>query len=110
LIGFAPTLAVYLAAALAEIGGCFAFWSWMRSGASPLWLVPGVASLCLFGWLLTLSEPAAAGRAYAAYGGIYVLCAVGWMVLVERVPVTRTDVAGVLLCLTGCVVILVGRR
>ena len=110
MIGVAPTLAVYLAAALAEIGGCFAFWSWARSGASPLWLVPGIASLCLFGWLLTLSEPAAAGRAYAAYGGIYVLCAVGWMVLVERVPVTRADVAGVLLCLAGCVVILVGRR
>jgi small multidrug resistance family-3 protein len=109
-IGLAPTLAVYLAAALAEIGGCFAFWSWMRSGASVWWLLPGLASLALFAWLLTLSEPAAAGRAFAAYGGIYVLTAVGWMLLVERVPVTRSDVAGVLLCVAGCVVILAGRR
>jgi small multidrug resistance family-3 protein len=108
--GLAPTLAVYLAAALAEIGGCFAFWSWARSGASVWWLMPGIASLCLFGWLLTLTEPSAAGRAFAAYGGIYVLAAIVWMVLVERVSATRTDVAGVLLCVAGCVVILAGRR
>ena len=104
------TIAVYFLAALAEIGGCFAFWSWMRSGASIWWLVPGIASLCLFGWLLTLSQPAAAGRAFAAYGGIYVLCAVAWMMAVERIAITRADVAGVLLCLSGCVVILVGQR
>jgi small multidrug resistance family-3 protein len=108
--GFAGTLAVYAIAALAEIGGCFAFWSWMRSGASIGWLVPGMASLALFGWVLTQAEPAAAGRAFAAYGGIYVLGAVAWMVLVERVPITRTDAAGVLLCASGCVVILVGQR
>ena len=104
------TIAVYFLAALAEIGGCFAFWSWMRSGAGIWWLVPGIASLCLFGWLLTLSQPAAAGRAFAAYGGIYVLCAVAWMMAVERIAITRADVAGVLLCLSGCVVILVGQR
>ncbi len=110
MIGLTGTLAVYLIAALAEIGGCFAFWSWMRTGTSAWWLVPGIASLCLFGWVLTLSQPAAAGRAFAAYGGIYVLCAVAWMLLVERVPIARADVAGVLLCLSGCIVILVGRR
>ena len=108
--GLAPTLAVYLAAALAEIGGCFAFWSWARSGASLWWLMPGVASLCLFAWLLTLAEPAAAGRAFAAYGGIYVLTAVAWLVLVERTPATRADLLGVGLCVTGCLVILTGRR
>jgi small multidrug resistance family-3 protein len=108
--GLPATLAVYVAAALAEIGGCFAFWSWARSGASGGWLIPGIASLCLFAWLLTLAEPAAAGRAFAAYGGIYVLAAVGWLVLVERTPATRADMAGVALCLAGCLVILVGRR
>ena len=108
--GFASTLAVYLAAALFEIGGCFAFWSWLRAGARVWWLVPGVASLCLFAWLLTLAEPAAAGRAFAAYGGIYVLTAIGWMMLVEQIPATRADIGGVLLCVAGCVVILIGRR
>jgi small multidrug resistance family-3 protein len=108
--GVPGTLAVYVAAALAEIGGCFAFWSWVRSGASIWWLVPGVGSLCLFAWLLTLAEPAAAGRAFAAYGGIYVAMAVAWLVLVERAAVSRADLAGVGLCLIGCIVILTGRR
>ena len=57
---------IYLAAALAEIAGCFAFWAWLRMDRSPLWLIPGVASLCLFAWLLTLVEAEHAGRAYAA--------------------------------------------
>jgi small multidrug resistance family-3 protein len=108
--GVLPTLAIYLAAALAEIGGCFAFWTWLRSGASAWWLVPGIASLCLFAWLLTLTEPTAAGRAFAAYGGIYVLTAIGWMLLVEHVPATRADMVGVGLCLAGCLVILLGRQ
>ena len=108
--GLVPTLAVYLAAALAEIGGCYAFWSWARSGVSVWWLAPGVASLCLFAWLLTLAEPAAAGRAFAAYGGIYVLTAVAWLLLVERMPATRADWLGVGLCVAGCLVILAGRR
>lgn len=60
---------IYVAAAIAEIGGCFAFWAWLRLDRSPLWIVPGMASLALFAWLLTLSEASAAGRAYAIYGG-----------------------------------------
>jgi small multidrug resistance family-3 protein len=104
------TLFVYFAAALAEIGGCFAVWSWRREGASGWWLLPGLASLCLFAWLLTLASPSAAGRAYAAYGGIYVLSAIGWMIWVEKVPATRWDLAGAGLCLAGCIVILVQRR
>ena len=62
---------VYIGAALAEIGGCFAFWAWLRLDRSPLWLVPGMASLALFAYLLTLIETEHAGRAYAAYGGVY---------------------------------------
>ena len=108
--GVPATLAVYIVAALAEIAGCFAVWSVVRSGAGAWWLVPGAASLGLFAWALTLSEAAAAGRAFAAYGGIYILCAIGWMMLVEKVPATRSDGLGVLLCLAGCVVILIGRR
>lgn len=59
-------LALFLIAALAEIVSCFAFWAWLRLDRSPLWLIPGMASLALFAWILTLSEPAAAGRTYAA--------------------------------------------
>jgi small multidrug resistance family-3 protein len=63
------TFPVYLAAALAEIAGCFAFWAWLRLGRSALWLLPGISSLIAFAWLLTLSTATHAGRAYAIYGG-----------------------------------------
>jgi small multidrug resistance family-3 protein len=63
-------LPTYVLAALAEIGGCFAFWAWWRLGSSVLWLLPGIGSLILFAWLLTLSPADHAGRAYAVYGGV----------------------------------------
>jgi small multidrug resistance family-3 protein len=62
------TLLIYAGAATAEIAGCFAFWAWLRLGKSAFWLVPGMISLVVFAWLLTLVEASAAGRAYAAYG------------------------------------------
>lgn len=104
------TLGLYLAAAIAEIAGCFAFWAVLRSGASPWWLVPGCLSLILFGWLLTFSSADAAGRAFAAYGGIYIVASLAWLILIERVALTRWDLAGGALALAGCVLILVGRR
>ena len=60
---------LYAAAALAEIAGCFAFWAWWKQGASIWWLVPGMASLAVFAWVLALTPADAAGRSYAAYGG-----------------------------------------
>jgi len=69
----------YVAAAIAEIAGCFAFWAWVRLGKSVWWLIPGTASLALFAYLLTLVESSAAGRAYAAYGGIYVVASLFWL-------------------------------
>ena len=104
------TLTLYLAAALAEIGGCFAMWAWWRLGPSVLWLVPGLASLVLFAWLLALSEAAAAGRAYAAYGGIYILSSLAWLWGVEGVRPDKWDVSGAALCLAGATVILAGPR
>ncbi|WP_342250799.1 YnfA family protein [Sphingomonas sp. OTU376] len=104
------TLAIYAGAALAEIAGCFAFWAVLRLDKSAWWLIPGGVSLALFAWLLTLSSADAAGRAYAAYGGIYILASLGWMVLVERVMPTRWDMAGAALAVAGCLVILWGRR
>ena len=63
----------YLLAALAEIAGCFAFWAWLRLHRSPLWTIPGIVSLIVSAALLTRVDAAAAGRVYAAYGGIYIL-------------------------------------
>ncbi|HUD95435.1 YnfA family protein [Sphingobium sp.] len=100
--------AIYVAAALAEIAGCFAFWAWLRSGHSALWLAPGCASLILFAWLLTLVDTSQAGRAYAAYGGIYILSALMWLWLVEGVWPDRWDVAGASLSLIGAAVIFFG--
>ena len=104
------TLAIYAAAALAEIAGCFAFWSVLRLAKSPWWLLPGGISLALFAWALTLSSAEAAGRAYAAYGGIYILASLAWMILVERLSPTRWDLVGAALAVLGCTVILAGRR
>jgi small multidrug resistance family-3 protein len=101
---------VYGAAALAEIGGCFAFWAWLRSGASVLWLIPGVASLVVFALLLTLIPAEAAGRAFAAYGGVYIVSSLAWMGLVEGVRPDRFDVLGAAVCLAGAAIILLAPR
>jgi small multidrug resistance family-3 protein len=103
-----PSLLIYLAAALAEIGGCFSFWAWLRMGKSPLWLVPGCGSLVLFAWLLTLVDSSEAGRAYAAYGGIYITSALFWLWIAEGVRPDRWDLGGAALCLVGTCVILFG--
>jgi len=104
------TSLAYIGAALAEIAGCFAFWAWLRLDASPWWLVPGVASLVLFAALLTLADSAAAGRAYAAYGGVYIVASLLWLWVIEGLRPDRWDLAGALLCLIGAAVILWGPR
>lgn len=104
------TVAAYVGAALAEIAGCFAFWAWARLDRSPLWLVPGLASLALFAWLLTLVDSDAAGRAYAAYGGVYIATALGWLWLAEGVRPDRWDLIGAAIALVGAAVILLGPR
>lgn len=101
---------IYLVAALAEIAGCFAFWSWLKLDRSPLWLVPGILALCLFAWLLTMIEVEHAGRAYAAYGGIYIFAALGWLWVAEGVKPDRWDGIGVAVCLVGASIILWGPR
>lgn len=103
-------LLTYGGAALAEIAGCFAFWAWLRQGQSIFWLIPGMAALALFAWLLTLSDVEHAGRTYAAYGGIYIASALAWLWAVEGVRPDRWDVIGVLICLVGAAIILFGPR
>lgn len=104
------TWIVYAGAALAEIGGCFAFWAWLRLGKSALWLLPGMASLALFAWLLTLTDSAHAGRAYAAYGGVYITASILWLWMVEDAKPDRWDILGASICLAGAAVILLAPR
>jgi small multidrug resistance family-3 protein len=104
------SIPAFVAAAVAEIAGCFAFWAWVRLDKSPLWLIPGVAALVLFAWLLTLSESSAAGRAYAAYGGVYIAASLAWLWAIEGVRPDRWDAIGAALCLVGAAIILFGPR
>lgn len=104
------TALAYLGAALAEIAGCFAFWAWLRLDKSPLWLIPGIASLAVFAWLLTLVEAEHAGRTYAAYGGVYVACAIGWLWLTEGIRPDRWDLIGGTVCILGTLIIILGPR
>lgn len=103
-------LLAYVGAAIAEIAGCFAFWAWLRLGKSAWWIAPGVASLALFAYLLTLVDAEHAGRTYAAYGGVYIAAALAWLWLAEGVPPDRWDLIGVVICLIGAGVILFGPR
>ena len=103
--GGMKSIIVYGGAALAEIAGCFAFWAWLRLGASVWWLAPGMASLALFAWLLTLVESDAAGRAYAAYGGVYIAASLLWLWAAEGQPPDRWDVLGAIVCLAGAAII-----
>jgi small multidrug resistance family-3 protein len=102
--------AVYAAAALAEIAGCFAFWAWVRLDRSILWLFPGILALALFAFLLTKIDVAFAGRAYAAYGGVYIAASLLWLWLFEGARPDRWDLAGALVCLLGAGIILFGPR
>ena len=104
------TLPAYVAAALFEIAGCFAFWAWLRLDKSPLWLIPGMVSLAAFAWFLTMVETNAAGRAYAGYGAIYICASLLWLWAVEGVRPDRWDTIGAAICLAGAAVILLGPR
>ena len=100
----------YSLAALGEIAGCFAFWAWLRLGKSPLWTGPGIISLVIFAMALPRIDAAAAGRAYAAYGGVYILSSMLWLGLVEKTRPDQWDVIGASICLAGAAVILYGPR
>jgi small multidrug resistance family-3 protein len=104
------SLPLFAAAALAEIAGCFALWHVLRAGGHPLWLLPGAAALALFAYLLTLTDAAFAGRAFAAYGGVYIAASLAWMWAVEGGRPDRYDLAGAALCLAGAALILAAPR
>lgn len=100
----------YIAAAIAEIAGCYAFWTWLRLGKSVLWIAPGILSLILFAVLLTKIDALYAGRAYAAYGGVYVAASLCWLWIIEGVRPDRWDLTGAVVVLLGAAIILFGPR
>ena len=108
--GIMITIPAYLGAAVAEIAGCFAFWAWLRLDASAWWLLPGMAALAAFAYLLTLADSSYAGRAFAAYGGVYIVASLGWLWTVEGARPDRWDLTGAALCLLGAALILFAPR
>jgi len=107
---FLKSLAFYITAAIAEISGCFAFWAWLRLHKTALWIIPGIATLALFAVLLTRIDTQFAGRAYAAYGGVYIAASLFWLWAVEGRPPDRWDLLGGAISLIGAMVILMGPR
>lgn len=97
-------------AALFEIAGCFAFWTWLRLGRSPWLAAAGTASLILFALVLTRVDTAFAGRAYAAYGGVYIAASLAWLWAVEGSRPDRWDTIGAAICVAGAALILLGPR
>jgi small multidrug resistance family-3 protein len=105
----ARTVSLFVATAVCEIVGCYLAYAWLRLGRTPLLLAPAAASLAAFAWLLTL-HPTAAGRTYAAYGGVYVATALLWMWIVEGQRPDGWDVVGAAVTLAGMAVIAFGPR
>lgn len=98
------TYLLYFATALAEIVGCYLPWLWLRGHKSAWLLLPAACSLALFAWLLTL-HGTAAGRVYAAYGGVYIGVAILWLWAVDGITPTRWDLAGAVVALAGMAII-----
>ncbi|MDM3426547.1 YnfA family protein [Citrobacter sp. Cb026] len=101
------TTFLFFITALCEIIGCFLPWLWLKRGATAWLLIPAGMSLALFVWLLTL-HPAASGRVYAAYGGVYVVTALLWPRIVDGVKLSLYDWSGALVALCGMLIIVAG--
>jgi small multidrug resistance family-3 protein len=104
------SLVFFILAAFFEIAGCYSFWAWLRYGRAPWWLIPGILSLILFALCLTRIESAYAGRAYAAYGGIYIASSLVWLRGVEGVSPDRWDLFGAGVSVIGALIVLFGPR
>lgn len=101
------TSLLFFATALCEIIGCYLPWLWLKRGATPLLLLPAGLALALFVWLLTL-HPAASGRVYAAYGGVYIFTALLWLRVVEGEKLTMYGWLGAAVALCGMLIIVAG--
>jgi small multidrug resistance family-3 protein len=100
---------LFVFTALAEIIGCYLPYLWLKQDKSAWLLLPAVLSLGVFVWLLTL-HPQAAGRVYAAYGGVYISVAIFWLWAVDSIKPEVTDFIGVGVCLVGVLIIMLGSQ
>lgn len=105
----AKNLGLFLITALAEIIGCYLPYLWLKQDKSIWLLIPAAVSLALFAWLLSL-HPTAAGRVYAAYGGVYIFVALLWLWLVDGIRPTLWDILGVSVALLGMAIIMLAPR
>ena len=103
------TIGLFLVTAVAEIVGCYLPYLWLTQGRSVWLLLPAGLSLLLFAWLLSL-HPTAAGRVYAAYGGVYIFVAILWLWLVDGIRPTLWDLVGSLVALLGMAIIMFAPR
>lgn len=103
------TLFLFALTAVAEIVGCYLPYLWLKAGKSAWLLLPAGLSLALFAWLLTL-HPTAAGRVYAAYGGVYIGVAIIWLWLVDGIKPTGWDMLGVAVAMLGMTIIMCAPR
>lgn len=103
-------IAWFLLAAVCEIAGCYTAWMWLRLGRSIWWLAPGTISLIVFAIALTRVDAAFAGRAFAAYGGVYIVSSLVWMFVVERTTPRPSDYIGAAVSVAGAAIILYGAR
>jgi len=103
------TFALFFITAIAEIVGCYLPYLWLKQDKSILLLIPAAISLSLFAWLLSL-HPTAAGRVYAAYGGVYILVAILWLWLVDGIKPTSWDIVGTIVAVTGMAIIMFAPR
>ena len=103
------TFGLFVITAVAEIVGCYLPYLWLKRNGSPWLLIPAAASLALFAWLLTL-HPTAAGRVYAAYGGVYVAVAIAWLWVVDGNRPTAWDLIGAAIAVVGMAIIMLAPR
>jgi small multidrug resistance family-3 protein len=101
---------LFTLAAILEIAGCFAFWAALRGDASKVWILAGMIALAGFAWVLGKVDAPFAGRAFAAYGGIYIVASLVWMWVVEGQTPDRMDLLGAALCLLGAALVIAGPR
>lgn len=99
-------IVIFISAAFFEILGCFAFWNYIRNNKTFYWLIPGILSLILFAYLLTKVQTEFAGRAYAIYGGIYIVASLMWLYFAEHQTPDKWDMIGAAVCITGAFIIL----
>ena len=101
---------IYIAAAFFEILGCYSFWMFFKLQYSSLWLFVGIISLVIFAYLLTKVNLEFAGRAYAVYGGIYIVSSLFWLYFVEKQSFNKWDLIGGAVCILGASIILIANQ